>query len=178
MPFQLTALLLAASGISAAPASPVDTAGIVVPMYVANAEGRVGWIGDVTISESPYGLVFSPELRALPPGLHGFHLHQNASCASSEKDGVVTPVGAAGSHYDPDASGVHGTPWGDGHRGDLPPLYVDAEGSATQPVLAPRLKLADLPGRSLMVHAGGDNHADHPAPLGGGGARIACGVIN
>jgi len=44
-------------------------------------------------------------------------------------------------------------------------------------VLAPRLKLADLPGRSLMVHAGGDNHADHPAPLGGGGARVACGVI-
>jgi len=28
-----------------------------------------------------------------------------------------------------------------------------------------------------MVHAEGDNHADHPAPLGGGGARMACGVI-
>ena len=25
--------------------------------------------------------------------------------------------------------------------------------------------------------AGGDNHADHPAPLGGGGARVACGVV-
>ena len=63
------------------------------------------------------------------------------------------------------------------HRGDLPPLFVDAEGSATQPVLAPRLKMSDLTGRSLMLHAGGDNHADHPAVLGGGGARIACGVI-
>jgi Cu-Zn family superoxide dismutase len=29
-----------------------------------------------------------------------------------------------------------------------------------------------------MVHAGGDNHADQPAPLGGGGARVACGVID
>jgi Cu-Zn family superoxide dismutase len=172
MKFELSAILLAVSGITG-----VHATEIVVPMYVANAEGRVGWIGDVTISESPYGLVFSPELRALPPGLHGFHLHQNASCTSSEKDGVVTPAGAAGSHYDPDVSGVHGTPWGDGHRGDLPPLFVDAEGSATQPVLAPRLKLADLPGRALMVHAGGDNHADHPQALGGGGARIACGVI-
>ena len=38
-------------------------------------------------------------------------------------------------------------------------------------------ELADVQGRSLMVHAGGDNHADHPAPLGGGGARVACGVI-
>jgi Cu-Zn family superoxide dismutase len=28
-----------------------------------------------------------------------------------------------------------------------------------------------------MVHAGGDNHSDHPQPLGGGGGRIACGVI-
>ena len=27
------------------------------------------------------------------------------------------------------------------------------------------------------VHAGGDNYSDQPAPLGGGGARIACGVI-
>ncbi|HGP6958345.1 TPA: superoxide dismutase, partial [Vibrio cholerae O1] len=23
----------------------------------------------------------------------------------------------------------------------------------------------------------GDNHSDHPMPLGGGGARIVCGVI-
>jgi Cu-Zn family superoxide dismutase len=28
-----------------------------------------------------------------------------------------------------------------------------------------------------MVHAGGDNHSDHPAMLGGGGARMACGVV-
>jgi len=38
-------------------------------------------------------------------------------------------------------------------------------------------KLADLAGHSLMIHAGGDNHSDHPMPLGGGGARIACGVV-
>jgi Cu-Zn family superoxide dismutase len=28
-----------------------------------------------------------------------------------------------------------------------------------------------------MIHAGGDNYADQPKPLGGGGERIACGVI-
>ncbi|MBS0551945.1 MAG: superoxide dismutase family protein, partial [Proteobacteria bacterium] len=55
---------------------------------------------------------------------------------------------------------------------------VDAAGNALQPVLAPRLKLSDLAGRSLMVHAGGDNHSDHPEPLGGGGPRIVCGVID
>ena len=58
-------------------------------------------------------------------------------------------------------------------------LVVGADGKAGYPVLAPRLKrLTDIQGRSLMVHVGGDNHADHPAPLGGGGARVACGVIS
>lgn len=165
----LLLLLLSTSG--------ADTTEIVVPMHLADAGGRVAWIGDVTISESPYGLVFSPQLRALPPGLHGFHLHENPSCAPKDKDGKPVAALDAGGHYDPDASGRHGTPWGDGHRGDLPPLYVDAEGSAIQPVLAPRLKAADLPGHALMIHIGGDNHSDHPVALGGGGGRIACGVI-
>jgi Cu-Zn family superoxide dismutase len=40
---------------------------------------------------------------------------------------------------------------------------VAADGTAAQPVLAPRLKLADVQGHALMVHAGGDNHSDHPA---------------
>ena len=61
--------------------------------------------------------------------------------------------------------------------GDLPPLFVDNQGKATSPVLAPRIKIADPKGRALMVHAGGDNHSDTPKKLGGGGARMACGVI-
>jgi Cu-Zn family superoxide dismutase len=44
-------------------------------------------------------------------------------------------------------------------------------------VLAPKLKVADLKGKSLMIHAGGDNYSDTPEVLGGGGARIACGAI-
>jgi Cu/Zn superoxide dismutase len=27
-----------------------------------------------------------------------------------------------------------------------------------------------------LIHAGGDNYSDQPAPLGGGGVRLACGV--
>jgi hypothetical protein len=38
------------------------------------------------------------------------------------------------------------------------------------------LTLADVKGRSIVIHAGDDNYFDQPAPLGGGGARIACGV--
>jgi Cu-Zn family superoxide dismutase len=64
-----------------------------------------------------------------------------------------------------------------GHRGDLPVLTVDSRGDATQPVTAPHLTVAEIRGRSIMIHEGGDNYSDTPAPLGGGGARIACGVI-
>jgi Cu-Zn family superoxide dismutase len=28
-----------------------------------------------------------------------------------------------------------------------------------------------------QIHAGGDNYSDQPKPLGGGGARIACGTL-
>lgn len=151
-------------------------ASITVPMNIVNESGTAASVGQITVSESKYGLVFTPALTGLPPGLHGFHVHENPSCAAKEKDGKSVPALGAGGHYDPTKSGQHGTPWGDGHLGDLPALYVDADGKASQPVLGPRLKLADLAGRSLMVHAGGDNHADHPAPLGGGGGRIVCGV--
>ena len=64
----------------------------------------------------------------------------------------------------------------DAHLGDLPALTVLHDGTATNPVLAPRLKkLDEVRGHSIMIHAGGDNHSDHPAPLGGGGPRMACG---
>ena len=42
---------------------------------------------------------------------------------------------------------------------------------------APRLRVSDLSGKALMIHAGGDTYSDTPN-LGGGGARIACGVID
>lgn len=148
-----------------------------VTLKMATDKGDGAEVGTVTISETRYGLVFTPQLSKLPPGLHGFHVHENGSCAANQKDGKTVPAGAAGGHLDPAATKRHGTPWGDGHLGDLPALTVDGKGNAGNPVLAPRLKLADVKGKALMVHAGGDNHADHPSPLGGGGGRMACGVI-
>ena len=153
-------------------------ADITVPMNLVDENGIGNAVGEVTIAESKYGLVFTPVLNGLAPGIHGFHVHQNPDCGPMEKDGKMVPALAAGGHYDPEKTNRHGTPWGDGHLGDLPPLFVDANGNVTQPVLAPRLRIADLKGRSLMVHVGGDNHADHPDPLGGGGGRMVCGSVN
>lgn len=135
-------------------------------------------IGTIEISQSEYGVVFTPDLEGLPQGAHGFHIHTTPSCESVERNGQTVLGGAAGGHFDPSQAGQHGYPWtNDNHLGDLPTLNVDADGMASLPVLAPRLKLEDLSGRAIMIHAGGDNHSDDPAPLGGGGARIACGVI-
>lgn len=160
-----------------APAAPLLAAEVRVPVAAAEADGPGTALGSVRIVETRYGLAFHPALKGLAPGLHGFHVHEKPSCAAGEQNGARVPALGAGGHLDPAGTKVHGEPWGEGHLGDLPPLYVAADGSATQPVLGPRLKLADVANRSLMVHAGGDNHADHPAPLGGGGARVACGVI-
>lgn len=149
-----------------------------VPLSLAEPTGTGKVIGTISAAASPYGVVFTPALTGLPPGLHGFHLHEKPSCTPGEKDGKTMPALGAGGHFDPAATGRHEGPYGNGHLGDLPPLYVDAQGNASQPVLAPRLKLEQLTGHALMLHAGGDNHADHPEKLGGGGARIACGVIS
>jgi Cu-Zn family superoxide dismutase len=152
-------------------------ADITVPMDLVNDKGIVQSIGNIVISESAYGLVFTPRIEGLPAGAHGFHMHENASCAAKEQNGKMVPALAAGGHYDPHGSKRHGSPWGDGHLGDLPALIIGADGKTNQPVLAPRLKMADLKEHTLMIHMGGDNHADHPAALGGGGARVACGII-
>lgn len=155
----------------------VAQADINVQMNAVDDKGVGKSLGQVVISESNYGAVFSPSLAGLSPGLHGFHVHENPACGPMEKNGKMVPGLAAGGHYDPAGSKHHGTPWGDGHLGDLPSLYVDPMGNANTPVLAPRLKISDVKGRSLMIHAGGDNYSDQPAPLGGGGARMACGII-
>lgn len=118
----------------------------------------------------------TPNLTGLPPGTHGFHVHESGNCGPQEKDGKMVPGGAAGGHWDPEGTARHAGPSGNGHKGDLPPLAVMADGTATAPVVAPRLKATDLKGKALIIHAGGDNFSDQPSPLGGGGGRIACGV--
>jgi len=150
---------------------------ITVQMNLVNEQGIGKNIGIVTAMDSRYGLILIPELKDLTPGIHGFHVHQMADCNHAMKDGKHVPALAAGGHFDPSGTNKHEGPYGAGHLGDMPFLYVGADGKAASPVLAPRLKVADLKGRSFMIHAGGDNYSDNPEALGGGGARVACGVI-
>lgn len=155
-----------------------QAASLQVPVNLVSADGAPQPVGSITISESAYGLIFTPDLKSLPMGVHGFHIHENGSCEAGVKDGVKVAALAAGGHFDPEKTGKHLGPYADGHLGDLPALYVNMDGTSNNPVLAPRLKsLAQIKGHALMIHAGGDNHSDMPKPLGGGGERLVCGVI-
>jgi Cu-Zn family superoxide dismutase len=164
---------------SSALAGPALAESVTAPMALATPTGPGDAVGSVTLSDSPSGVVLHVDLHGLPPGPHGFHVHVNPSCApATAADGKVTPAGGAGSHFDPAKTGMHMGPDGAGHLGDLPFVTVGADGTAKADLTAPHIKaVADLHGHALMLHAGGDNYADQPAPLGGGGARMACGVI-
>jgi Cu-Zn family superoxide dismutase len=146
---------------------------VVVTMNQISATGVGAPIGTVTLSDGPNGLVIKPDLKQLTPGEHGFHVHVNPDCGSANNAAGM----AAGGHYDPAKAEKHLGPKGEGHLGDLPALMVAPNGTATQSMTAGRLKVADVKGRALMIHEGGDNYSDQPKPLGGGGARVACGVI-
>lgn len=161
-------------------AGPALAEGLDVVMNLTTADGVGEKIGIVRAYDSTNGLVLSLELTGLSPGGHGFHMHENADCGPGESNGETVAAGAAGGHFDPHGTGKHLGPSGEGHIGDLPVIYVeDSENGATihRIAVVPRLKVADLRGHALMIHEGGDNYRDEPEKLGGGGGRIACGVV-
>ena len=159
-------------------ATPALCATVKTELARALPEGSGEAVGTAVVSDSPKGAVITLDLHGLPPGPHGLHLHQNGSCAPGPgPDGKTIPAGAAGGHWDPAQTGHHLGPEGAGHMGDLPRVAVGPLGTAKTQLLAPRIKdVTALRGHTLMLHAGGDNYSDTP-PLGGGGARFACGVL-
>jgi superoxide dismutase, Cu-Zn family len=152
-------------------------AGVTVMMNQIDEKGVGKPLGTITFDDGRNGLVIKTKLKGLPPGEHGFHLHEGGDCGPKEKDGKMTAGMAAGGHLDPAKTGKHEGPKGQGHLGDLPSLVVDKNGAAKEKLTAPRLKVADLAGHAVVIHEGGDNFSDQPKPLGGGGGRIACGVV-
>jgi Cu-Zn family superoxide dismutase len=145
-------------------------------LFLSTETGPGASVGTVTFTDTPKGLQIKTKLKGLPPGKHGFHVHEKADCGAVEKDGKGVPAMAAGGHYDPENTGKHLGPDGGGHLGDLPVLEVADDGTAKVVLRLKKAKAQDFKDRSLMIHAGGDNYSDDPAPLGGGGARIACGA--
>lgn len=150
---------------------------IVVPIHMLSKAGIHEKIGEIKLSDSAKGLRIDTDLHSLPVGYHGTHIHEYGSLLPSKKGSKIIAGGQAGTHYDPDGAGFHSSPNGDGHRGDLPKIHADEYGESKQTLYAPRLKLDEIKGRSIVIHRYGDNYSDHPLPNGGGKERMAGGVI-
>jgi Cu-Zn family superoxide dismutase len=170
--------LLAAGSVGMRPALAAP------PMYeadIVNPAGKV--IGSATfIGVDTGGVQITVDVTGLTPGLHGMHIHEFGSCNRlTDVNGVVTPFGAAGGHFDPQGTGHHAGPDGMGHAGDLPMINVSLVGHGRITFYDSRFSVLPGPtnivGRSIVIHANPDNFTDTP-PNGGSGARVACGEID
>lgn len=146
-----------------------------VLVSLMNSEGMQ--VATATLTEKAEGGVrITLEGENLPPGEHGFHIHDAGQCIPPDFE-------SAGAHYNPTNS-KHGFDDPDGpHAGDLENITVDQDGTVYAEVDAPMVSLRHdhentlftKEGTSLVIHADPDDYISQPA--GNAGARIACGVI-
>lgn len=145
-----------------------------VTVELINADGEK--IGEALLTEEQDQVVLSISATDLPPGEHGFHIHEK---------GIVEPPSfeSAGDHFNPTDS-EHGENSENGpHLGDIPDLVVEEDGTVeaefilTGVSLNPDVEnsLAQPAGTSLVIHANPDDYESQPS--GDAGDRIAAGVI-
>ena len=128
--------------------------------------------GEVVFTPKRGGLAVVATFTKLPKGEHGFHIH---------KAGDLRGEGCKGAcdHYHVGAAQDHGGPpnsKGPRHTGDLGNV---TKGSYSY--MLHGISVADLLGRSIIVHADKDDLGKGNAPdsltTGHSGARIACAII-
>ncbi|MDO9587041.1 MAG: superoxide dismutase family protein [Brevundimonas sp.] len=133
-------------------------------------------VGRAVLTQGPTGLLIRIEAEGLTPGWHGVHIHATGRC-----DAPFTSAGAHVNH----GEAPHGllNPGGP-DDGDLPNIHADAAGRVRAEVFTTRARIAadgpgqwlsDADGSALVIHANADDHASQP--IGGAGARVACGVM-
>lgn len=181
---KLTVFLIALTVFACTKKKPEETVAVVEPavaqetltskLYTLSDKGIDKEVGTITITDlGVEGIVIEVVASNIAPGVHGFHLHEkNTLTPTTSPEGKVVIAGAAGGHWDPDNTGVHLGPDGNGHKGDLPALTVAEDGTLNTKVSSPKIFIKDIPGKSFMIHVGGDNYLDKPTILGGGGARL------
>lgn len=157
-------------------------AGILLAAAAARAETGVARIagtspnstisGMVSFEDTKAGLKVSAKLAGLPPGPHGFHIHEFGNCDDAGR--------AAGGHYNP-TNAKHGFEPKDGikraHAGDMGNIVAAADGTASLDLVLPKVQLSGkygVGGRAVIIHERAD---DFSQPVGNAGSRIACGTI-
>ncbi len=128
--------------------------------------------GTVTFAQQADGSVFvTVDLTGVPPGVHGFHVHDKGDCGDNGN--------AAGGHFNP-ATTSHGAPSGDPHHaGDFGNVTAGADGRVHTDFTTRSITVAAGPnsavGHAVILHANPDDLVTQPT--GNAGARIACGVV-
>jgi Cu-Zn family superoxide dismutase len=155
---------LALSASAATAQAPQSTA------ELKNGTGQV--VGKVTLVEAPKGVLLKVDAKGLAPGWHGLHFHEKADCSKAD-------FTSAGGHTHGGGDRAHGllNPKAN-ETGDLPNLYVAADGSGQAEVFSSLTTLAalkDADGSAVLIHAGADDHQTQP--IGGAGPRVACAEV-
>ena len=132
-------------------------------------------VGSAAFTEASGGVNVRAQVRGLPPGAHGIHVHEMGKCDAPD-------FMSAGGHYNPTTK-QHGLQNPQGHHGgDQPNLMVGADGSATFDAMLMGVTLGSgtaslfkTDGTALVIHANEDDQMTDPS--GNSGGRIVCGVI-
>ncbi len=140
-----------------------------------DARGRK--VGEATLRQTPRGVLMMLDVSGLPPGEHGFHLHEVGKCEGATK------FKSAGDHYAPQGRNEHGFHTSGGpHAGDMANQFVGEDGRLRAHVLNEavtlmpgKVSLLDADGTAIVIHAAPDDYLTQPS--GNSGDRIACAVI-
>ena len=174
-----------------------DTPWATAPLRTADGT-RIGTVYFATDGARTAITVRIPRATNVAPNaFHAMHIHAND--VTTNGDGCIADATqpstswfvSADGHWKRDAAELHGN-----HAGDLPSVYVNANGTTQTRYVIDKLTPSEVVGRAVILHAGRDNFGNVPVGAaddqytpgltaaaktqgtGNAGDRFACGLVS